>query len=106
MSVSKDNGDGTFTEIVEITDSTAAADPGKIYIGWDDPTSEGGTPGTVDPTNGKIGLVISAAKTAALTQSQFLTGTVNKGRHVVVGSKSTWSKAFYEGTAALEVEPT
>jgi hypothetical protein len=108
MTVAPKNSDGTFgTTIVQITEATTASSPGRIYIGWVDPTSEGGTPGTADPTNGKIGLRISAALTATLTPNDF-ENTENRaaGWHQIVGTSGTWVKTFYDGPVSFTPEPS
>jgi hypothetical protein len=108
MSIKPKNTDGTFgTTIVTITDSSNPATVGKIYVGWVDPATEGGTPGAVDPTNGKIGLLIPAVKTAALTPSQFLNSSGNPaGWYDLLLTKSGWARALLKGSVFLDVEPS
>lgn len=107
MTIQPLDTDGTYgTTIVQITESTTASNPGKIYIGYVPPASEGGTPGTSDPTNGTIALLISAAKTATLTPADFLNSSnVAAGRHQVIGTTGTWAKTLYDGPASLVTEP-
>lgn len=108
QTVAPKNSDGSFgTTIVQITESTTATNPGKIYIGYVAPSSEGGTPGTSDPTNGTVALLISAALTATLDPNDFEnTEGRAAGWHQVIGTKGSWAKTLYDGDVRFTPEPS
>ncbi len=98
---------GFDSTVFTITDATNPATEGKIYIGYVPPASEGGTPGTNVPTNGRVAIIIPASVTDALEPSDLENTAGNQaGWYNLLMVNGSYKKMLLKGAVTLDVEPS
>lgn len=88
---------GAFGPTILSLTHTATAD-GQIILGYVPASTEGGAPGTADPTNGQIGILVNPSKTATMA-----TG----GRYALDLTKTSTSyvATVLDGKISIQKEP-